>query len=179
MSCFTRTIQGPGRGTKRSQAGWAVRKRYGALIPSRDCHEHQENDWARLRESETERRAEIRRGAGRGQHGGEDALEKRTGVTFACAPSENPGRGRGRQSDFENAKKIEREDEDDRAHPDDEIGIGELECPRDFAPGRFQANDQKSEPMNQAKMPAANARPLPKMRRPAVTGVLNETENFE
>ena len=27
MNCFTRTIQGPGRGTKRSQAGCALRSR--------------------------------------------------------------------------------------------------------------------------------------------------------
>ena len=33
--------------------------------------------------------------------------------------------------------------------------------------------------MNQAKMPMAKARPLPEYARPAVAGVLDETENLE
>ena len=33
--------------------------------------------------------------------------------------------------------------------------------------------------MNQAKMPAMKARPLPKNARPAITSVLNKAENFE
>src|SRR6202140_648146 len=34
MSCFTRSIQSPGFGRSRSQAGWAESKRYGELIPA-------------------------------------------------------------------------------------------------------------------------------------------------
>jgi hypothetical protein len=33
MSCFTRTIHGPGLGKNLSQAGCALKKKYGALIP--------------------------------------------------------------------------------------------------------------------------------------------------
>ena len=41
-----------------------------------DGDEHEQDDRGRLRESETERGAEKRRGAGRRQNGREDALEK-------------------------------------------------------------------------------------------------------
>ena len=34
MNCFTCTIQGPGLGRNRSQAGCALKSRYGALIPA-------------------------------------------------------------------------------------------------------------------------------------------------
>src|SRR6266496_6738205 len=34
MNCFTCNIQGPGFGRNRSQAGWALKSRYGALIPA-------------------------------------------------------------------------------------------------------------------------------------------------
>src|SRR4029079_13856215 len=34
MNCFTCTIQGPGLGKKRSQAGCALKSRYGALMPA-------------------------------------------------------------------------------------------------------------------------------------------------
>src|ERR1700736_5370023 len=34
MNCFTRSIHGPGFGKKRSQAGCALSKKYGALIPA-------------------------------------------------------------------------------------------------------------------------------------------------
>ena len=42
----------------------------------RDGEEHEQDDPGRLGEGETERGAEIRRGAGRGEDGREDALEK-------------------------------------------------------------------------------------------------------
>ena len=54
----------------------------------RDREKHEEDDRGRLREGEPERGPEIGRGAGRGEHGREDALEERAGVTFARAPAE-------------------------------------------------------------------------------------------
>ena len=59
--------------------------------PRRDREEHEQDDRGRLGESEPERGAEIGRGAGRGEHGREDALEKGAGVTFARAPAEQAG----------------------------------------------------------------------------------------
>src|SRR5215475_2839883 len=34
MNCFRCNIQGPGLGRKRSHAGWTLKSRYGALIPT-------------------------------------------------------------------------------------------------------------------------------------------------
>ena len=80
---------------------------------------------------------EIGRGAGGGEHGRENALEEGAGVSFARAPADQSGGGRGRKRDLENAEEIERENEDDRAHRDDEIGVGKLESPGDFAARRI------------------------------------------
>ena len=143
MNCFTCTIHGPGFGQQAQPGGMRGKQKIRRAHPSGDGEEHEQNHPARLGEGKAECRSQKRRGAWSREDGGENALEKRTGITFARGPAEQAAVGALRQRNFENAKEIEREHEHDRAHAKNKIGIGELERPGDFVAGRFQADDRQ------------------------------------
>ena len=84
-----------------------------------------------------------------------------------------------RQRDFENAEEIEREHEHDRAHRDDEIRIGELERPGDFVSGGLQCDQQEREPDEPGEDSGDESEAVAEDARPAVAGVLDESENLE
>ena len=88
-------------------------------------------------------------------------------------------RGRGRERDLENAEEIERENEHDRAHRDDEIGIGELKGPGDFVSGGLERDHERREPNEPGEDAGGESEAIAKNARPAVAGVLDETENLE
>ena len=82
-----------------------------------------------MRESETERAAEKWRGAGRRENRGEDTLKERSRVALFRRPAKHTAARELRQRDLEDTEKIERENEDYRAHADDEKRVRELKGP--------------------------------------------------
>ena len=97
------------------------KEKIGRRHSGRDGEEHEKDRPARLSEGETKRGAEKRGGTGRGEDGCENALKERTGVALSRGPTENAAAGKLRQRNFENPKKIERKDQDYRAHQDHEV----------------------------------------------------------
>ena len=81
--------------------------------------------------------------------------------------------------DFEDAKEIERENEHDRAHRDDEIGVGELERPGDFAPGGLERDHEQREPDEPGEDAGGESEAVAENARATVPGVLDKAENLE
>src|SRR6266487_6255019 len=83
------------------------------------------------------------------------------------------------QINFENAKEVEREDQNNRAHEKHEIGIGELRRPDRLASRRFDDHQDK----RQAKKPDENSgnegEAAAKNASAALTGLLHKTENLQ
>ena len=77
------------------------------------------------------------------------------------------------------AEKIERENEHDRAHHDDEIGVGELERPRDFVAGGLERDHEDREPDEPGEDAGGEGEAIAENAGPTITGVLNEAENLE
>ena len=119
------------------------------------------------------------RGAGRGEDGRENALKKRSGVSFARAPAEQPGCRRRREGNLIDAEKIERENEHDRAHHHDEIRVGELERPRDFVPRGLERDHQDREADEPGEDAGGEGEAIAKDAGATVTSVFDEAENLE
>ena len=134
---------------------------------------------ARLREGEPERGAQIGRSARGGENGCENALEEGAGVSFARAPADQSSGGRGWKGDLENAEEIECKNEHDRTHRDDEIGVGKLEGPGDFAARGFEGDHEGREPDKPCEDADRESEAIAENTRPTVAGVLDETENLE
>src|SRR5438105_10164465 len=83
------------------------------------------------------------------------------------------------QVDFENAEEIQGKHQHNRAHGQDEIGVGELCCPNWLTAGRF--NDDKDK--CQTKKPDENSRnegeTAAKNAGATLTRLLNKTEDLQ
>ena len=96
----------------------------------------------RLRKGEPERGAEIGRSARGGENVPKTPWKKSRRNLRAC--SSRPVQWRPRLEGYlENAEEIESEKEDDRAHCDDKIWVGELKGPGDFTTGRFESDHEQ------------------------------------
>src|SRR5438552_2107974 len=83
------------------------------------------------------------------------------------------------QINLENAEEVQRKDQHNSAHGDDEIGVGKLCCPNWLTSGRLDDDKDK----RQTKKPDKNSRyegeTASENAGPTLTRLLNKTENLE
>src|SRR5207237_8506906 len=99
---------------------------------------------------------------------------------FAIRAREHSATQTLRQRSFEDAEKIEREDEDNDAERENEIGVGELKSPPCHVPaGRFQRDEEQRERDEPDKNSGSEGQPAAENFRAALTRLFDEAENLE
>src|SRR5207249_11258408 len=83
------------------------------------------------------------------------------------------------QINFENAKEVEREDQNDRAHEKHEIGIGELRCPDGLASRRFNDHQDKRQAKKLDENSGDEGEATAKNAAAVMAGLLHNTENLQ
>ena len=105
--------------------------------------------------------AQKRRGAGRGQRGGQQAVEKRAGRAVPGCEFARRIQCASAQRDFKHAEQIQRHERDEHGEADDENRAAELHSPAGVMAGGLDADDdagqrekgnEHAERVNQAEM---------------------------
>src|SRR5215831_20503288 len=84
-----------------------------------------------------------------------------------------------RERDFKDAEEVQRENQNDDAEDENEIGIGELRRPGDLMASRFQRDEQQCEPDKPNEYSGNERNSIPENTSPIHPGVFDETENLE
>ena len=95
-----------------------------------------------MREGESERRAQERGGAGRGQNGGEHAVEERAGGAMLRRQGPRRIHDAPARIDFEEPEEVQRDEGHERGEQDQELRVAELHSPAGFVSGGLDANHQ-------------------------------------
>ena len=110
-----------------------------------DGQKHQQDDRSALREGESEGDAQERRGAGRGQRGGQHAVEECARRPMFRRQPAGGIQGASAERDFKHAEQIQRHQRDQRGEADDKDRAAELHAPAGMMSGGLDADDDGGE----------------------------------
>jgi len=149
MAILNFSIHTPGLGRNFSHAGFQLNTTYGETHTDGEKNQHDER--RALGKREAERDAQKRRSAGRGQNGGQHAVEKCTGRSVLGGNVSGRVECASAERDFKHAEQVQCDERDENGEADEKNGVAELHAPTGLMSGGLDAdnNGRECEKRNQ------------------------------